>query len=166
MKLSELGQFGMIDMIASMIEKQRNNESESWRNLITGVGDDCAIWKGDLTNQYAKVDCQVEGIHFDLDLISWEDLGWKALAVNLSDIAAMGGIPSYALVSLGLPLDTRVEDVEALYRGLLTLARQSGTAVVGGNISRSEVVFIDVNLSGVTGNPQGRYLTRSAAKAG
>ena len=156
----------MIDMIAAMIEKQRNNQSESWRNLITGIGDDCAIWKGDLTNQYAKVDCQVEGIHFSLDLISWEDLGWKALAVNLSDIAAMGGIPSYALVSLGLPPDVEVDSVVSLYQGLLKLADMSGTAVVGGNLSRAPVIFVDVNVIGKAADISGKYLSRSRAEAG
>ena len=56
----------------------------------------------------------MEGIHFNLDIITWEELGWKSLAVNLSDIASMGGIPSYALVSLGLPLDTEVENVDSV----------------------------------------------------
>jgi thiamine-monophosphate kinase len=166
MKLSEMGQFGMIDMIAAMIEKQRNNQSESWRNLITGVGDDCAIWKGDSANQYAKVDCQVEGIHFNLGLISWEDLGWKALAVNLSDIVAMGGIPSYALVSLGLPPDVEVDNVVSLYQGLLKLADLTGTAVVGGNLSRAPMIFVDVNVIGKAGNPDGKYLSRYGAQAG
>jgi thiamine-monophosphate kinase len=166
MKLSEIGQFGMIDMISAMIEKQRDNQAESWRNVIAGVGDDCAIWRGDSANQYAKVDCQVEGIHFNLDIISWEDLGWKALAVNLSDIAAMGGIPSYALVSLGLPLDTEVQNVVSLYRGLLDLAAFSGTAVVGGNLSGSPMIFVDVNVIGKAGNREGQYLSRFSAQAG
>jgi thiamine-monophosphate kinase len=166
MKLTELGQFGMIEMIAAMIEKTRDGQAESWRNVIMGAGDDCAVWKGDSNNQYAKVDCQVEGIHFNLDLISWEDLGWKALAVNLSDIAAMGGIPSYALVSLGLPPDVEVHNVVALYNGLLRLATLSGMAVVGGNLSRSPVIFVDVNVIGKAANSDGKYLSRYRAEAG
>jgi thiamine-monophosphate kinase len=166
MKLSELGQFGMIDIIAGMIEKQRDIQADSWRNVITGVGDDCAVWKGDSANQFAKVDCQVEGIHFNLDLVSWEDLGWKALAVNLSDIAAMGGIPSYALVSLGLPLETEVNNVVSLYDGLLKLAALSGTAVVGGNLSSANQVFVDVSLIGKSGNKDGKYLSRYTAETG
>ena len=63
----------MIDKIAAMIGKNRDTKVESWNNLITGVGDDCAVWKGDTANQYAKVDCQVQGAHFDLDWISWEE---------------------------------------------------------------------------------------------
>jgi thiamine-monophosphate kinase len=166
MKLSELGQFKMIDIIAGMIAKTRDTQIESWRNVVAGVGDDCAVWKSSAGYQFGKVDCQVQGVHFNLDLISWEDLGWKALAVNLSDIAAMGGVPAYALVSLGLPLDTEVENVEALYRGLLDLASLSGTAIVGGNLSSAPLIFVDVSLIGQAGNPQGRFLSRSAARAG
>ncbi len=122
--------------------------------------------KANTANQLAKVDCQVQGIHFNLDIISWEDLGWKSLAVNLSDIAAMGGIPHYALVSLGLPLDTEVENVVSLYKGMLKLAKLSGTAIVGGNMSGSPTIFVDVSVIGRTGNPEGKYLSRSSAKPG
>lgn len=156
----------MIEMIAALIEKERGTGNASWRNVIAGVGDDCAVWKGDLSNQYAKVDCQVEGVHFDLELISWEDLGWKSLAVNLSDIAAMGGIPSFALVSLGLPMDTNVEDVVSLYRGILDLAALTGMAVVGGNLSSAPVKFVDINVIGKAGNPEGSYLSRYQAQVG
>jgi thiamine-monophosphate kinase len=166
MKVSELGQFGLIDVIASMIEAGRDDQAESWRQLIRGVGDDCAVWRGDPSAQLAKVDCQVQGVHFNFDLISWEDLGWKALAVNLSDIAAMGGIPRYALVSLGLPRDTEVEDVKSLYKGMLALAGLHGVAISGGNISGSPFVFVDVSLIGRVGNPQGAYLSRGTALPG
>jgi thiamine-monophosphate kinase len=166
MKVSQLGQFGLIDKIAAMIEAGRDNQADSWQKLIHGVGDDCAVWQGDPANQLAKVDCQVQGVHFNLDIISWEDLGWKSLAVNLSDIAAMGGIPRYALVSLGLPLDTEVENVLYLYRGMLKLAGLSGVAITGGNISGSPFIFVDVSVIGRTGNPRGDYLSRSCARPG
>ena len=166
MKVTELGQFGLIDLVAKMIEEARDDQAESWRNLLYGIGDDCAVWRGNTTNQLAKVDCQVEGVHFNLDIISWEDLGWKALAVNLSDIAAMGGIPENALVSLGLPQDTEVENVVSLYKGMLKLAKATGTAIAGGNMSGSAKIFIDVNVIGKTGNPEGQYLSRSSAQAG
>jgi thiamine-monophosphate kinase len=166
MKVSELGQFGMIDLVAQMIQQARDNQADSWKNLLAGIGDDCAVWRGDAANQLAKVDCQVQGVHFNLDIISWEDLGWKSLAINLSDIAAMGGIPRYALASLGLPPDTEVEDVASLYKGMLNLAKLSGTAIVGGNMSSSPMVFIDVSVFGLTGNPQGKFLTRSSARVG
>ena len=164
--MSEIGQFGLIDLLAGMVEKTRNECDKSWSCLLHGIGDDCAVWRPESLPVLGKVDCQVQNVHFQLDIIGWADLGWKALAVNLSDIAAMGGAPRYALVSLGLPLTSAVEDVQALYRGLLELASQTGTAVVGGNVSGSGVVFIDVNVIGVTGNPAGRYLTRATARPG
>jgi thiamine-monophosphate kinase len=166
MKVSELGQFGLIDMLAKMIRESRDNRINSWSNLLDGIGDDCAVWKGNSSNQLAKVDCQVEGVHFTFDIITWEELGWKSLAVNLSDIASMGGIPGYALVSLGLPLNTEVENVLKFYEGLLKLAKQSGTAVVGGNTSSSPNVFIDIVVFGQTTQSEGKYLTRSSAKPG
>jgi thiamine-monophosphate kinase len=166
MKVSKLGQFGLIDLVAHLIEESRDNQSASWKNLIDGIGDDCAVWQPEGGRVLAKVDCQVQNVHFNLETTSWEDLGWKALAVNLSDIASMGGLPRYALVSLGLPRQTEVEDVVSLYRGMLELAQKSGTAIVGGNMSSAEMVFVDVNVMGVTGNKQGRYMKRSAAQSG
>jgi thiamine-monophosphate kinase len=166
MKVSELGQFGLIDEVAKIIAAARDDRAESWQNLLNGIGDDCAVWRTGAAHQLAKVDCQVEGVHFNLDILTWADLGWKALAVNLSDIAAMGGVPLYALVSMGLPPATAVEDVLAFYRGMLELAQKSGTAIVGGNMSGSPFVFIDVSLIGRTNPPEGKYLSRSAAVPG
>ena len=98
----------------------------SWRQLLIGIGDDAAAWQGDGSIQLATVDSLIQGIHFPSGLASWNELGWKALAVNLSDIAAMGGLPRYALVSLALPDNTEVDDVTALYTGMLELASSLG----------------------------------------
>src|SRR5450759_2692286 len=102
MKVSQIGQFGLIDKIAKLIEDSSQPQAESWQNLRMGVGDDCAVWQGERTCYLSKVDSQVQGVHFTLDVISWRDLGWKALAVNLSDIAARGGSPKYAMVWVGV----------------------------------------------------------------
>jgi thiamine-monophosphate kinase len=166
MKVSQIGQFGLIGKIAELIGNASQPQAESWQNLRAGVGDDCAVWQGERTCYLSKVDSQVQGIHFTLDVISWRDLGWKALAVNLSDIAAMGGCPLYALVSLGLPFDTEVEDVLSLYEGMLELAGQTGTAVIGGHVSASSNLYIDVHITGHTGSPDGTVLSRSAARPG
>jgi thiamine-monophosphate kinase len=166
MKISELGQFGLIDAVAKLVESARDDRADSWKNLVIGIGDDCAVWRGDTTNQLGKVDSQVQGVHFDLDTISWEELGWKSLAVELSDVAAMGGRPSYALVSLGLPDSSQVEDVLSFYRGMLSLAAKTGTAIVGGHISASSIVYINVFVVGRTGRSNDILLTRSSAQAG
>jgi thiamine-monophosphate kinase len=112
----------------------------------------------------------VEGIHFRLDTTSWTDLGWKALAVNLSDIAAMGGLPDYAVVTLGLNDRVCVEDALALYRGMRALAERSGCVVAGGDIVRSpHAVVISVTVLGrMPAGPAGPLppLLRSTARQG
>jgi thiamine monophosphate kinase len=123
MKVSELGQFGLIDVVAKMIGEARDENADSWRNLLTGIGDDCAVWRGDITNQLAKVDCQVEGVHFNLDIISWEDLGWKSLG-PLQRYSRYGGEPQYALVSLVCP-GNRDENVVSLYEYSKSLSVQA-----------------------------------------
>jgi thiamine-monophosphate kinase len=166
MKVSQIGQFGLIDKIAELIGSTSQPQAQSWQNLRTGIGDDCAVWQGERTCYLSKVDSQVQGVHFTLDIISWSDLGWKVLAINLSDIAAMGGQPLYALVSLGLPFETEVEDVLSLYQGMLALAGQTGTAVIGGHVSSSSNLYIDVQITGRTESPDGLVLARSAAQPG
>jgi len=164
MKVSELGEFGLIDLLAKMVSGSQNNQSASCQKLIAGIGDDSAAWHGDASTQLATVDSLIQDVHFSLSTISWKELGWKALAVNLSDIAAMGGVPGYALVSLGLPDDTEVEDVAALYEGMIELARQTGVAIAGGDTCRAPVVSITVTVLGSTGNKH--ILSRSTARPG
>ncbi len=165
MKVSELGEFGLIDLLARMASDAEDKQVESWRQLIIGIGDDAAAWQGDAATQLATVDSFIQDVHFSLGSASWEDLGWKALAINLSDIAAMGGVPSYAVVSLALPDHTEAEDVTALYRGMIELAQQSGVAIIGGDISGAPLVMITITVLGRTGE-HNRILTRSAAAPG
>jgi thiamine-monophosphate kinase len=110
----------------------------------------------------------VEGIHFDLALTTWHDLGWKSLAVNLSDVAAMGAAPSFALVSIGLPGEVAVDDVEALYKGMHTLAAASGCVVAGGDtVATGGDVVINVALLGhVPMDEEATLLRRSAGQPG
>ena len=160
MKLSELGEFGLIDLLAKTVGTLPNNQ------LLIGIGDDAAAWHGDASIQLATVDSLIQGVHFSLDTISWEELGWKALAVNLSDIAAMGGLPKYALVSLALPDSTEVEEVIALYKGMIELAKQFEVAIVGGDTSSAPLVTISITILGSTKSQDKHVLSRSAAKAG
>lgn len=157
MKVSELGEFGLIERLARMA-------GEKDERLLIGIGDDAAAWKGDASIQLATVDSLIQGVHFPADTVPWTELGWKALAVNLSDIAAMGGVPGYALVSLALPPQTEVDDVTALYTGLLKLAKKYGVTIVGGDISDAPMVVINVTVLG--SSPRKRLLTRSTAKPG
>jgi len=166
MKVSELGEFGLIDLLAEMVDSSRDEQVASWQKLIIGIGDDTAAWQGDASTQLVTVDSFIQDVHFSLAIVPWEDLGWKALAVSLSDIAAMGGLPRYALVSLVLPDHTEVEDVTAMYRGMIELAQQFGVAIIGGDVSSAPLVAMHTIVLGNTGNKNKHMLTRSTAQPG
>jgi len=162
MKVSEIGEFGLIDLLAKMIADAQINSLAL--DLLIGIGDDAAAWKCTDVVQLATVDSMVQDIHFSLETTTWQDLGWKSLAINLSDIAAMGGVPRYALVALSLPPETEVADVSALYQGMMELARQFNVAIVGGNISRSMEVSVTITVIGNSASQA--ILKRSAARPG
>jgi len=166
MKVSELGEFGLIDLLAKMANSTQDSQRESWQQLIIGIGDDASAWHGSTSTQLATTDSLIQDVHFSLNITSWEDLGWKSIAVNLSDIAAMGGLPKYALVSLALPGYTEVEDVTTLYKGMIELAQKFGVAIVGGNISSAPLITINITILGNTNDQGKRILTRSTARPG
>jgi len=158
MKVSELGEFGLIDLLAKMAGGEKDER------LLIGIGDDAAAWQGGESIQLATVDSFIQDVHFPSGIAPWKELGWKAMAANLSDIAAMGGVPRYALVSLALPDNTEVDDVTALYSGMLELGREYGVAIIGGDISRAPIVVITITILGSSQKKQ--ILTRSTAKPG
>ncbi len=162
MKVSELGEFGLIARLAEMVNSAHGEQAS---NLIIGIGDDTAAWQCDGSVQLATVDSLVQDVHFSLDTASWEEVGWKSLAVNLSDIAAMGGRPEYALISLGMPGDTDVEDVISLYRGMISLAGEFQVRIVGGNIVSAPQLVVNVTVLGSAAS-RGSLLTRSSACIG
>ena len=166
MKVSELGEFGLIDLLAKMVSSSQDKQFASRHQLIAGIGDDAAAWYGDASTQLVTTDSLIQDVHFSLSITSWDELGWKALAVNLSDIAAMGGVPKYALVSLAIPAHTEVADVTALYGGMIELAQQHEVAIVGGDTSHAPLVFITITVLGSAGNRDKPILIRSAAKPG
>ena len=166
MKVSALGEFGLIDLLARMISGSQDKSAASYQKLLIGIGDDAAAWKGEATTQLVTTDSLFQDIHFRLSTTSWYELGWKSLAVNLSDIAAMGGVPMYAVVSLALPPDTEVDDVRALYHGMIELAQRFGVALIGGDTCRAPLVSITITVLGSAGGEDGRMLTRSAARPG
>jgi thiamine-monophosphate kinase len=164
MKVSELGEFGLIDLLAKMAYNAQDKEARAWQQLILGIGDDTAAWYGDDSIQLATVDYLIQDVHFTMEITSWEELGWRALAANLSDIAAMGGLPQYALVSLSLPGHTEVADVTALYQGMIALAQRFEVAIVGGDTSSAPLLVINITILGSTKGQNKHILTRSAAK--
>ena len=134
--------------------------------VLVGPGDDAAVL-APVRNERLVVttDAVVEGVHFLRAFSTPADIGHKALAVNLSDLAAMGATPRWALLSLVLPGAWLVSDVEDLVDGLAALATRHGVAVVGGNITRTDgPLVVDVTAGGEV--PSRKWLTRSGARAG
>ena len=166
MQINELGEFGVIDILKRMVVDQRTDHGNALRfsfNLTVDNGDDTAAWTAGLGQTLFTTDTMVEGVHFTRETISWHDLGWKSLASNISDVASMGGLPAYALVTLGLPSDTEVSDLESLYGGMLEISNEYSMAIVGGDMVRSPVAFITVALTGVM---QGQPMVRTGALPG
>ena len=131
---------------------------------VLGIGDDAAIAPPGTGPALLTTDVLVEGTHFRREWSLPEEVGWKALAVNLSDAAAMGGRPRHALVSLILPSATRVESVLALYRGMRRMASRTGTTVLGGNLARGKPLSVTITLLGDF--PHGDPVLRSGARPG
>lgn len=129
-----------------------------------GIGDDAAVLKPFSGKLLLTIDELVENIHFDFSFCRPEEVGHKALAVNLSDIAAMGGRPKAALVGLAVPISFDSKMLEEIYRGISLLARQNSVDVVGGNVSRS-LQGLTISVV-VLGESNGKVLTRAGAKRG
>ncbi len=158
MKLEDIGEFGLIELI-------RKEQSPQGGEVLVGIGDDTAVIKqgGD---DYLLLTCDalVEGVHFHLDYTAYRELGWKAMAVNLSDIASMGGVPKYALVSLCLPPLTDPLKVKEFYWGLRELGERFGVGIVGGDTTSSPVLMVSIALIGRVRKEH--LVTRSGARSG
>ncbi|HLW48776.1 MAG TPA: thiamine-phosphate kinase [bacterium] len=145
-----------------LIERLRTIVPGGGAGVVRAIGDDTAVLRP-AALLLATCDVQVEGIHFTRELCSPADVGWRALAVNLSDIAAMGGVPRHALVALLVPPSVGSAALEELYAGIAELARLYGVAVVGGNVSAtSGPLAVDVTLLGDAEHP----VLRSGARPG
>lgn len=164
MKVSELGEFGLIHLIQSSAARYQDSGQSPWREVLVGIGDDAAAWHSDDHTLLATTDTLVQDIHFDPEVISWDELGWKALAVSLSDIAAMGGLPKYALLSLTLPGELEADHVSRFADAMMRLARDFGVAVIGGNVASAPNVVITVTVVGCSRGR--RMLKRSTACPG
>lgn len=158
----DVGEFGLIGELAAALPAS----VVAGPGVDLGIGDDAAVWTPPPGERVVvTTDSLVEGVHFRLDWTDWERLGRKALAVNVSDLAAMGAIPRLAVVTLALRGDERVGDLRALYRGLGGLAAETGMVVAGGDIVRSPVALaLHVTALGQTDG--GRVLTRAGARPG
>lgn len=163
MDVGDLGEFGLIERLRAALPAAAPGR------LVVGIGDDAAVWHTSSGYTVATTDTMVAGIHFLPGAVAWHDVGWKALATNISDIAAMGGTPTFALVTLCLPSDTAVDDIDALYGGLRECAEAYGVTVAGGDIVAAPVFAITIALAGdAPGDADGKplLLRRDAALAG
>jgi thiamine-monophosphate kinase len=156
-KLKDIGEFGWIG-IAERLCRPGGAVKQ-------GIGDDAAVlaWNGH-KDLLVTTDMILEGRHFRLNEASAFEIGHKAMAVNLSDIAAMGGVPTAAVISLGVPPGTSVPFLKQVYRGLLSGARRYGARIIGGDTNASARWVLAVTLLGEV--EKGRAVLRSGARRG
>jgi thiamine-monophosphate kinase len=161
--VSDVGEFALIDRLRARLAAPTDER------LIVGIGDDAAVWRARDGYTIATTDTMVADVHFLPGKCSWRDVGWKALAVNVSDIAAMGGSPSFALVTLCLPPETPAAAMDELYDGLRECAESYGVTIAGGDVVSAGQFSVTVALAGEArvdeaGRPL--LLLRSTAKVG
>ena len=132
--------------------------------LVLGIGDDCAIFRPRRGEDLLyTTDQMIEGVHFRSDASAVE-VGHRALARSLSDIAAMGGEPRFCLVSLAVPQKRGSEWIKNFYGGLMALARRTKTALAGGDLAHASSIYCDVMVCGAV--PRGKALRRDGARPG
>ena len=151
-----------------LIRRIRNALPEPDPSVLLGVGDDAAaVEPGPGMTTLLTTDTFVEGVDFDIAFSSWRQIGWKSMAANYSDIAAMGGVPRHALTTLCLPAHRTAKEVEELYAGFRDLARHTGLSVsiVGGDLSSTDGPTV-VSIT-VRGEAEGKHITkRGGARVG
>lgn len=156
MLISEIGEFGLIERFKRLIETDSS--------VIKGSGDDCAVLKFDRRRyQLFTCDTIVEDVDFTVKDSPYL-IGRKALAISISDIAACAGLPRYCLIAMGLPRNITFKFVDRLFKGMYNLARIYKINIVGGDISRSRKIFIDVSILGIV--EKKNLLLRSGARTG
>jgi thiamine-monophosphate kinase len=158
-KLAELGEFEFIHRITP------GCLSGDRQRVIQGIGDDAAVVEAPDGCQLVTTDLLIEGVHFVRGAIAPRQLGYKALAVSLSDIAAMGGIPHDAYVSIAVPVDLEVEELDQFYEGIKELAHANEINLLGGDTSSSrQDLCVHVVVTGSA--PRDQILFRSGARLG
>jgi thiamine-monophosphate kinase len=161
-RVRDVGELRLIEIMHAVVAGSEP------KRLNVGIGDDAAVWRP-LPGRHIvlSTDSMVEDQHFRLEWTDWRSLGHKALAVNLSDIAAMGARPRLALVSLGLTGSERDREVADLYRGMVTLGNEFGVGIAGGDVTVSEEsVMISVTVVGEALGGASSVMRRSNARPG
>ena len=160
MTVRELGEFALLARL------QRRLKQADAPPVVRGIGDDCAVLRpADGHDLLVTTDTQEEGVHFRRDWSTPEDIGWRCLAVNVSDVAAMGGTPLGAVVALSLPETLAVAFVEAMYDGMSAMAEAYDCPIIGGNISKS-TERLSVTITVLGSAPRDGAMYRASARAG
>ncbi|HVP35428.1 MAG TPA: thiamine-phosphate kinase [Terriglobales bacterium] len=159
MEVKKLGEFRLIDLIGRKVNTRD-------KRVVLNIGDDAALLRCPPAKLIVfTTDTMMEKVHFDLRYSSFEDVGWKSMAANLSDIAAMGGVPLAGLVSLGLPGKIKVDQVLKLYSGMKNLSSKFKCPIVGGDIFFSpKGLVITISLLGEV--EKNLFKTRGGARIG
>ena len=147
----------------NIINKILNKDSN--KDLLVSIGDDAAVMsKGNEGNTVICSDSIVEDVHFNTEYFSFENIGWKSIAINISDLASMGASADYFTVSIGVPNKLNIEKFTKLIRGIKNCCDNFGGVVVGGDIVSSNKLFISVSAIGklISNN----FMTRDSAKIG
>lgn len=155
--LESLGEFGLIDRI-------KNNTTLYHSETISGIGDDAAVIDNGDTFTLVSTDLLLEGVHFDLTYTPLKHLGYKAVAINVSDIAAMNGVPLQITVSIALSNRFGLSDVDEIYEGINAACEAYNIDLVGGDTSSSRSGLI-ISVSAIGKVEKGKIAYRSGAKA-
>ena len=160
---------GEFDLISRLTEFSAAGNSKNRTSVLTGIGDDTAVVSTPSGQLLLTTDAIVDGIHFTSADERWYDIGWKCAVSNLSDIAAMGGVPDHALVTLGVPQGVSEETYADFYAGMNEAFEKFGGIIVGGDVVSSPTMFVNLALTGHPGLNSGgdpAWLLRSAAQIG
>lgn len=158
--MRKLGEFARIERVRKMFSGIRNRDRGPGRLHQLGIGDDAAVIPPDYL---VTTDALVDGVHFLSGRVAFRDLGWKSLAVNISDIAAMGGYPLYALLVMAIPSGLPDKKLDNYLSGLKTAARKYSVELIGGDTVRSPVLAFTIT---VIGRPFKKPVLRGGARAG
>ncbi|MDD5259806.1 MAG: thiamine-phosphate kinase [bacterium] len=158
--LGQLGEFGLIQRVARIFGRP------SRPGLVQGIGDDAAVVKiGHNKALVYTTDMLIEDVHFSLKYEGFLDVGWKALAVNISDIASMGATPTWGVISVGVPVGIPVDNVDNLAQGVASLARKYQIGIIGGDTVKSPDRLV-VNIALLGEAPANDLLFRHGASPG
>ncbi len=161
-RIGDIGEFALIDRVQQILQLPAHSSSQ----VVKSIGDDCAVVQpSPETEIIVTTDTQEEDVHYRLDWSTPADIGWRCMAVNVSDIAAMAGRPLGAVVALSLPPSLDVAFVDGLYTGMQALASDMVCPIIGGNMTKaSGRVSVTITILGEV--PKGRAIYRSGARPG